>query len=837
MHKEDQKKPTLRVGDSIDQSSGQQGESGEHAGAPAQETTAGPGVPPSLNPQNFTGVSIDDRYEVIEFIGEGGMGSVYKVKDRVLEKIFAVKLVKPELLKDNIAMKRFEQEAQSAISLTHPNLVSVYGHKLSSTGQPFLLMDYHPGSSLSEFLNQHGKIASSEAADLFALLSDALSHAHAKGIIHRDLKPSNIIIEKNSMGKLDPKIVDFGISKILSSNFTTMGFTKEQQIVGSPHYMSPEMCRGDKLDARSDVYSLGCVMFEVLEGRPPYQMENPFQTLMQHVGGDLPKFSQPSAVPPSLQGIVLKCLAKDPTHRYQNMEELRRDLERFKTGQKLAFAKPRKSLKIKTAHMIIAGGAIACFATGLLIMNLIQQSTPPGQPVTTTSTVQTQTVVTRPFDNILTWTIPDANPNDPEALIRRLKAADEQSDMRAQLQSRSMRGEPISFEQQRLRQEAVRVLEQQTQTALTAMGDKVIPVLVNHAFDETRSVRNVCFASMKDLGSAVTKPFVEKLMSSGKTVSDRMSANAVGEIGKPAISELMKYVSKGGDQQRRALQFIMIASTHGGDTSVEMSDVPELIRLINSNADASSKKIAMLSLVAVADRSDAVKDLFSRVAKDTNAISDLRVTAISALGTIANTESANASPSTQTDLQKIALSDKDAYIRFAATSNIAALGPKAEPSRATLTKLTKDRDAAVSMAARAGISLIDGNVIGSERGQISSKDLPAFVGEINSSISQEKIAEKIRKFGGALSNSPFFTLPTHPDFCGFTTPVLMNYVDKAGEHMSEKRYAYETLVKTGHYSNPATAWILLKASRDTDRWDQSSAATALLRMTGITQNY
>lgn len=830
MHKEDQKKPTLKVGESLEESADNRE---EHRSSGAEQSADDSA---SISSQGKAAdVIIDDRYEVLELIGEGGMGSVYKVKDRVLEKVFAIKLVKPDLLKDNIAMKRFEQEAQNAISLTHPNLVSVYGHKLTSSGQPFLLMDYHPGNSLSEVLTEYGKIASPEAIDLFALLSDALSHAHTKGIIHRDLKPSNIIIEQNTMGKFDPKIVDFGISKILSSNFTTMGFTKEQQIIGSPHYMSPEMCRGDKLDARSDIYSLGCVMFEVLEGRPPYQMENPFQTLMQHVGGELPKFSQPSTVPPSLQGIVLKCLAKDPADRYQNMEELRRDLERCKLGQKLVFAKPRKSKKLNVNHVIIASGAFFCFMGGVLLMGVLREGTTSAPKPNTTAPIPVVDAPPVADDGILTWKLPTANANDAESLIRRLASADEQSDLRTQLINRRS-GERISYEQQRLRQEAVRVLEKQTQTALTAIGEKVIPTLVDHAFDESRSVRTVCFASMKDFGGAVTRPFVEKLMNSGKKASDSMATEAVREIGKPAIAEFMRFVGKGGDLQTRALEFILVASTHGGDSSIDMSEIPTLIDMINSGSNVSSKKIAMLILVTVADRSDTVKDLFTRIAKDVHAASDLRVTAISALGAIADTESAEGSPSTQLELQKIAANDKDAYIRFAATSNLGALGPKAEASRATLTKLTKDRDAAVCMAAKAGLGLISGTIVGA-RGSISTQDTATFVGEINSSITQEKINEKIRTFGGALANSPFYTLPTHPDFCGFTTPVLMNYIDRAGDHMSDKRYAYETLTKTGHYSAPATAWVVMKASRETDRWGQSSAAATLLTLAGIRQRF
>ncbi len=797
------------------------------------------------SPSHNTGLYIDDRYEVLEMIGEGGMGSVYKVKDRVLEKTFAVKLVKPELLKDNIAMKRFEQEAQSAISLTHPHLVSVYGHKLTASGQPFLLMDFHKGHNLAEILNRRGKVAPQIAVDLFVRLSDALAHAHTKGIIHRDLKPSNIIIDENESGKLDPKIVDFGISKILSANITTMGFTKDQQMVGSPHYMSPEMCRGEKLDARSDIYSLGCVMFEVLEGRPPYQMENPFQTLMQHVSGDLPKFAQPSAVPSALQGIVLKCLEKDPAHRYQSMDQLRRDLERHQSGQKLEFAKPRKSIKVKPIHMVIAGGAIACFATGLLLSSVLVLggthgvSNPP--PSDTLSRVSLQPIPpaidkTDSGDNLLTWTLPTADPNDPESLLRRLKAAEEQSDLRMHIATGSRNRERIPYEQQRLREEATQTLVRNTQVALVEMGEKVIPTLLLHISDNSRRVQQVCFGALKELGTPAVKPAVDRFMELGKSAKDAPCANLVAEMGKPAITELMKYVKKGGNEQDRALQFILVASTRGSTASIELSDVPDLVKIINSDSEISIKRNALLILVTIADRTEIARDLFVKIAQDVNAPSDLRVTSISALGATANMESAVSSALTQNVLQKIALTDKDGYIRFAATSNIAALGPKARPSIGALSKLSKDRDASVSMASRVGLAMIEGAAM-KDSSRLSTRDIPNFVGEINSSIDKQKLIEKINNFGGVVSYTPFYTVPTHPDFCGFATPVLINYAEQSTDRSFDRRYTYETLAKLGRYGSPATAWVAIRASRDTDQWGRSGASQALLSLLGITQRY
>lgn len=831
MQKEDQKKPTLKQVDEAQKSPATEPLQPAWSQNSYAETEKG------ITGLNAPEIEIDDRYEVLEKIGEGGMGTVYKVKDRVLEKVFAVKIVKSDLLKDNTAMKRFEQEAQGAIALTHPNLVSVYGHKMTRSGQPFLLMDYHEGCSLSDLLNERSKLLPDQAVELFVQLSDALVHAHAKGIIHRDLKPSNVIIEENEMGKIEPRIVDFGISKILNSNITTMGFTKEQQIFGSPHYMSPEMCRGDKLDARSDIYSLGCVMFEVLEGKPPYRMENPFQTLMQHVSGEKPKFSQPSAVPQPLQGIVLKCLEKDPADRYQSMEQLRRDLERFKQGQKLDLAKPLKPMKFKKAHLGIATGAILCFIAGMGLTSLFEKNSPaPVQEPVPAPAIPAEAIPPAPSrssnsDGILTWNLPAADPNNPESLIRRLQAADAQSEMRNLMSSRD-----VSYEQRRLREEAARVLQKNTQAELVAMGEKVVPTVLNHLFDEGRLVRACCFGVIKDLGAVAAKPAVEKIIKSGRGATDYQAAELIAGLGKPAIQELMGYIrsSPTSDTQARALQFLLIAITRGTEGSnLDTADIPVLTRIVQSNSDTSLKRLALLSLATMSDRTEEVRKTFVEVARSAGD-TDLRVAAISGLGAIANMESAESSLATQAILAKFATSDKDAYIRFAATANLAALGIKAQPMLSTMTRLTKDRDAAVSMAAKTGLAIIGGASMSGRR-SLGHRDAPTFIGEINSSITKDKLAEKIASFGGVTSNASFVSFPTHPDFCGFAVPTLMNYIETSGDRFFDKRYGYEVLGKLGHYSGPSTAWIVVKSSREAERSNRHDASRALLSILGINQ--
>lgn len=281
-------------------------------------------------------ISINNRYKIVALIGEGGMGSVYKVWDTALNATFAIKVLRDELSKDPGAIKRFEQEVTAASHLTHPNLVAVYDHGRNDHGAPYLVMDYLEGESLAARLKREHCLDWHQAIDVFIQISEALLHAHAKGVIHRDLKPSNVILIEGENGHDFVKIVDFGIAKILPSmGIEEQNLTQTGEIFGSPLYMSPEQCKGEKLDSRSDVYSLGCLMYEVLAGRLPFTAENPIKTILQHLSDAPPAFSVVAIgleLPEGLETVIDRCLEKSVYDRYQNMETLRTDLERIKEG-------------------------------------------------------------------------------------------------------------------------------------------------------------------------------------------------------------------------------------------------------------------------------------------------------------------------------------------------------------------------------------------------------------------------------------------------------------------------------------------------------------------------
>lgn len=276
--------------------------------------------------------NIGDDMEVLSFIGEGGMGFVYRVLDKRIDKEFAVKLLRKELARDKTKHARFKQEVDSATNLDHPNLVTVYNHAIAPDGTPYMVMDFVNGSSLAEMLTREVFLEPMRANSLFLQICDGVAHAHLNGVVHLDLKPSNVLVAQNENVEIT-KVSDFGIAQVMTDDSQQISQTEE--IVGSLPYMSPEHCRGESLDYRSDVYSLGCLMYEVLTGKPPFVGENPVKTIMKHIQDKPPRLKSRLTrldIPEGLEKIVLHCLEKNPERRYQNTEELIKDLELVRDG-------------------------------------------------------------------------------------------------------------------------------------------------------------------------------------------------------------------------------------------------------------------------------------------------------------------------------------------------------------------------------------------------------------------------------------------------------------------------------------------------------------------------
>jgi len=324
--------------------------------------------------------NLGERYEVVSLLGQGGMGAVYKVKDKVLEKTFAIKMLNPALVADSNSVKRFEQEAHAASNLTHANLVAVYEYGMGKKGSPFIVMDYLAGDTLAERISKSGYLSIPDGINISVQIAEALAHAHTKGVIHRDIKPSNIILCKTESGLDNVKIVDFGIAKVLPTQDAANKLTQTGDIFGSPQYMSPEQCLGNKLDARSDIYAFGCVMYEALTGVPALQAENPIKLIIKQIN-DMPvppsQLKQDYAIPADLEYVVMRCLSKEPSDRYQSAQAVLTDLQSIRDGRKLKYksaatlAKKDVEKKITPVELwcLIIAVAVGVFAIACVVGN------------------------------------------------------------------------------------------------------------------------------------------------------------------------------------------------------------------------------------------------------------------------------------------------------------------------------------------------------------------------------------------------------------------------------------------------------------------------------------
>lgn len=264
------------------------------------------------------GKILDNRYELLELIGEGGMAMVYKAKCHSLDRIVAVKILKEEYSCDSNFVSKFKTEAYAAASLSHPNIVNIF-----DVGQHediyYIVMEYIEGQTLSDYISLHKPMSVEKAVDIAVMICDGLHHAHERGIIHRDIKPHNILITSNGM----VKVADFGIAQAITKNTITFG----GNVIGSVQYISPEQAKGEPLTRATDIYSVGCVLYEMLTGQLPYEAESPITIALKHIHDETPS---PRAInqliPEKLDQIVVKAMHKLPDKRFSTTEEMRNAL-------------------------------------------------------------------------------------------------------------------------------------------------------------------------------------------------------------------------------------------------------------------------------------------------------------------------------------------------------------------------------------------------------------------------------------------------------------------------------------------------------------------------------
>lgn len=295
----------------------------------------------SGNPGN-TPVSVGGRYQLGELLGRGGMAEVRQGTDARLGRTVAVKRLRTDLAQDATFQARFRREAQASASLNHPAIVAVYdtGEEMVNDGgiqirQPYIVMEYVAGRTLRDILREGRKILPERALEITSGVLSALDYSHRAGIIHRDIKPGNVMLTPAG----DVKVMDFGIARAMSDAQSTM--TQTAAVVGTAQYLSPEQARGEQVDSRSDVYSAGCLLYELLTGRPPFVGDSPVSVAYQHVREQpQPPSAHDGALTAAIDAIVLKALAKDLGERYQSAAEMRADIERYLDGQPVQAVAP-----------------------------------------------------------------------------------------------------------------------------------------------------------------------------------------------------------------------------------------------------------------------------------------------------------------------------------------------------------------------------------------------------------------------------------------------------------------------------------------------------------------
>jgi serine/threonine-protein kinase len=278
------------------------------------------------------------RYQVGELLGYGGMAEVHRGRDLRLGRDVAIKMLRTDLARDDTFQLRFRREAQNAASLNHPAIVAVYdtGEERGSSGEslPYIVMEFVNGRTLKEVLQAEGRLMPRRALEITAEICAALEFSHRHGIIHRDIKPGNVMLTQT--GQI--KVMDFGIARALANSGSTM--TQTSAVIGTAQYLSPEQARGEPVDARSDVYATGCVIYELITGQPPFVGDSPVSVAYQHVREDpRPPSMLNRDVPPAIDAVVLKALAKNPQNRYQSAAEMRADLLRAAQGRPV-YAEP-----------------------------------------------------------------------------------------------------------------------------------------------------------------------------------------------------------------------------------------------------------------------------------------------------------------------------------------------------------------------------------------------------------------------------------------------------------------------------------------------------------------
>jgi serine/threonine protein kinase len=345
---------------------------------------------------------VGGRYQLGEVIGRGGMAEVLHGTDVRLGRDVAVKVLREDLARDPSFQTRFRREAQSAASLDAPTIVAVYDTGEDDRGVPWIVMEYVDGRTLRDILTTEGRLLPQRALEVTADVCTALQAAHAAGMVHRDIKPANVML--TSRGEV--KVMDFGIARAAAGNESTM--TRTESVIGTAAYLSPEQARGEHVDARSDIYSTGCLLYELVTGAPPFVGDSPVAVAYQHVREDpVPPSEYDPSLSKDVDAVVLKAMAKNPANRYQSADEMREDLLRAVAGQPVeatpvlladsAAAQEWAAPRRERSHRLVYGVfglvlLLAALGSGLLVHALLRNDSDLIKPPTVIGLTQTEAV-------------------------------------------------------------------------------------------------------------------------------------------------------------------------------------------------------------------------------------------------------------------------------------------------------------------------------------------------------------------------------------------------------------------------------------------------------------
>lgn len=296
------------------------------------------------------------KYQILEHIGTGGMSVVYKAKHLQTEQTICIKVLLQSFIEAPEAVRRLRLEAKTLAGLNHPNILRIIALDKDEE-QLFIVTEFIEGKTLTEILDAGSKLDSAGIKSLFEQIAEALQYAHLQGVVHRDLKPSNLLIT-DSNGKQTAKVLDFGIAKVLDHD-TFQRMTRTGVLIGTPNYMSPEQCSGEKIDVRTDIYSFGCVLYEVLSGQKPFDGETPLDTMYKHLN-----CTPPPLVHGSLSAVAMRCLEKDPADRFQNMEEV---LDAIRTKEHQHYTAKARRPRKRGPLTLLASIVVLCTLFGTVV--------------------------------------------------------------------------------------------------------------------------------------------------------------------------------------------------------------------------------------------------------------------------------------------------------------------------------------------------------------------------------------------------------------------------------------------------------------------------------------